>query len=104
MKKVIILLMCLLLAQIVRSQSWKANADSLVVNRLFADKISQIDIFAFPELLTSTDSITLYDGTVVHIPYMNCYGYFIDLQPFANWSHSCKYCFVDASLRHHWSS
>lgn len=84
----------------VRSQSWRAAADSLIVNHVLANAIGKVDIYVFPEPLTSTDSITLYDGSKIPIPYSNCYCYFIDIMPSANWSHPCKYCFVNASLRH----
>lgn len=82
------------------SQTWKANADSLIVKHVASGLIGQSDIFAFPETLTSTDSILLSDGTFIHVPYSNCYAYFFDLIPFANWGHACQYCFVNASLNH----
>ena len=88
----------LLLSVSVRSQSWRTNADSLIVNHVAADLVGHADIFVFPELLTSEDTIILSDGSVVQVPYTNCYGYFIDIHPLANWSHACKYCFVDSSL------
>lgn len=99
MKKLIILLLCLLLTLSVHSQSWKAEADSLMVNHLAANYLGQADIFAFPEMLSSADTIYLSDGTILPVPYTSCYGYFIDMQPFANWSHPCKYCFINASMR-----
>lgn len=98
MKRKTILLLFLLLTIIGYSQSWKANADSLIVNHLFVDAIGSVDIYAFPEMLTSSDTILLADGSIIQIPYSNCYGYFIDLLPTANWAHPCNYCFVNASL------
>ena len=100
MKKLVILSLCLFMTLTVRSQSWRAAADSLIVNHVLANAIGKVDIYVFPEPLTSTDSITLYDGSKIPIPYSNCYCYFIDIMPSANWSHPCKYCFVNASLRH----
>ncbi len=100
MKKTLLLSTCLLLASFVHSQSWRNQADSLVINHIFADKVSHVDIFAFPEMLSITDTVLLADGSILQVPYSSCYGYFVDNQPFANWSHPCKYCFVDASLNH----
>lgn len=84
----------------VHSQSWRSNADALVVNQIFANVVSQGDIYTFPNLLTSNDTVFLADGTFVNVPYTNCYGYFVDLQPYAHWAHSCVYCFVNASYNY----
>ncbi len=100
MKKIVFILLCMCFLSSLYSQSWKSNADYLVVNQLFGNEINHIDVFAFPEILTSTDSIVLLDGTVIQVPYNNCCGYFIDLMPLANWSHECKYCFVNPSMNH----
>lgn len=100
MKRVIILSFCLLMTVAVHSQSWQASADSLMVNHMAANYIGYVDIFAFPDMLTSTDTIVLADGTVIQVPYSSCYGYFIDIQPLANWSHPCKYCFIDSSMNY----
>lgn len=97
MKNHIILSLCLLMALSVHSQSWRAEADSLMVNHVFADKIGYVDIYTFPEVLTSADTIYLVDGSDIPVPYSNCIGYFINLMPYANWSHPCMYCFVNAS-------
>lgn len=97
MKRVIILSLCLLMTMAVRSQSWRTNADALIVNQLFVNNVGYVDIYAFPELLSGTDYVCSIDGDTIQVPYQNCVGYFIDLMPFAHWAHPCKYCFVDAS-------
>jgi hypothetical protein len=79
------------------SQSWRTQADSLVINHIFADKVGHVDIFSFPDILTNNDTIFLVDGDTILIPYTNCNGYFIDLIPSAGWAHPCKYCFVNPS-------
>ena len=100
MKKTLLLSTCLLLASFLHSQSWRNQADSLVINHIFADKVGRVDIFAFSEMLSIADTIILADGSILQVPYSSCYGYFVDNQPFANWSHPCKYCFVDISMNH----
>lgn len=97
MKRVIILSLCLLMTMAVRSQSLRTNADALIVNQLFVNNVGHVDIYAFPELLSSTDYVCSIDGDTIQVPYQNCVGYFIDLMPFVHWAHPCKYCFVDAS-------
>ena len=96
-RTIFIIFFALLLSISMRSQSRRTEADSLIVNHVAADLVGHVDIFAFPELLNSVDTIFLSNGSLVQIPYPNCYGYFIDIQPFANWAHPCKYCFVTAS-------
>ncbi len=92
MKKQIFLSLCLLMALTVHSQSWRTEADSLMLNHVLADKVSYVDIYTFPEMLTSTDTIFSVDGYAIPVPYTNCIGYFVNLMPFANWAHPCKYC------------
>ncbi|MBQ6305399.1 MAG: T9SS type A sorting domain-containing protein [Bacteroidales bacterium] len=100
LKKLLFLPLCMLFTLTVHSQSWRDNSDLLVVNQLFDNDINSVDIYTFPNMLTTTDSIVLADGTIIQVPYSNCYAYFINLMPMANWSHPCKYCFVNASMGH----
>ena len=97
MKKQLFLSICLLMTLTVRSQSWRTEADSLMVNHVLANKVDYVDIYTFPEELTSADTIYSVNGFAIPVPYNNCIGYFVNLMPFANWAHPCKYCFVNAS-------
>lgn len=87
--------MCLLFTFGLKAQITRQQADALVTNQIYDTIIEYVDIYSFPELLHRNDSIQLFDGTIISVPYNNCYGYFIDLLPFANWSHPCQYCFVN---------
>ena len=97
-KRLLFMPLCMLFTLTVHSQSWRDNSDLLVVNQLFENDINSVDIYTFPNMLTAADSIVLADGTTIQVPYSSCYAYFIDLMPTANWSHPCKYCFVNASM------
>ena len=88
------MLVCLLFTFGVKAQITREQANTIVVNQIYDTIIDYIDIYSFPDLLNRSDNIQLYDGTTIDIPYNNCYGYFIDLLPFANWSHPCQYCFI----------
>ena len=66
--------LCLMMTQMVHSQSWKANADALIVNQIFANVVGTGDIYAFPNLLTSTDTIFLADGTFVRLGHFAGHG------------------------------
>ena len=96
MKKILITFLCFLLPTTMYSQSWRANADSLIINHVFVDKIDHIDIYAFTDILSNSDTIISADNDTILVPYANCIGYFVNLMPFAHWAHHCQYCFVDA--------
>lgn len=100
MKKISFLLMCLLFTFGLKAQITRQQADALVTNQIFTSSLGNVDIYAFPEMVTSSERIDLADGTSIAVPYHSCYAYFIDLMPFANWSHPCKYCFVNANGSH----
>ena len=74
---------------IVEAQITRQQADNLVTNQIFTSSLGNVDIYAFPEMVTSSERIDLADGTSIAVPYHSCYAYFIDLMPFANWSHPC---------------
>ncbi len=95
MKKISFLLMCLLFNFCLKAQITRQQADAIVTNQIFSTNLNNVDIYAFPNMMTSSVRIDLADGTSVAVPYHTCYAYFIDLMPLANWSHPCKYCFVD---------
>lgn len=95
MKKISFLLMCLLFTFGLKAQITRQQADAIVTNQIFSTNLNNVDIYAFPNMMTSSVRIDLADGTSVAVPYHTCYAYFIDLMPLANWSHPCKYCFVD---------
>lgn len=100
MKKFTIMLVCLLFTFGLKAQITREQADAIVTNQIFFSDLDDVDIYAFPNVLTDNEAIGLADGTSVNVPYHTCYAYFIDLMPFANWSHPCKYCFVNTNGNH----
>lgn len=84
----------------VEAQINRSQADAIVTNHIFSSDLDDIDIFVFPNLLTSDEAVALADGTEIVVPFQNCYAYFIDLMPFTNWLHPCKYCFVNVNGDH----
>lgn len=100
MKKYTLIIMCLLSINYVEAQINRSQADAIITNQVFSTILDDIDIYVFPNLLTSDDAIILADGTEIAVPYQSCYAYFIDMMPFTNWSHPCKYCFVSVSGNH----
>lgn len=102
MKKVLFTLAVALMTMTTLGQEhgWKSSADSLIVNHVFADMVGRGNIYSFPRMLTNTDTVFSIDGEAIIVPFSNCYGYFVDHMPYANWAHSCNYCFVDVSMSH----
>ncbi len=94
------MLVCLLFTFGVKAQITREQADAIVTDQIFFSNLDDVDIYAFPNVLTDNEAIDLADGTSVDVPYHTCYAYFIDLMPFANWSHPCKYCFVNTNGNH----
>lgn len=99
-KYILIITICLVFINYVEAQITRQQSDGIVTNQIFLSNLEDIDIYAFPNLLTSNEAISLADGTEIAVPYPSCYAYFIDMMPYANWSHPCKYCFVSVSGNH----
>lgn len=100
MKKILLLALGLLPTLLAHSQSLRPLTDSLIINHIFEDEVGHVDIFSFPQELTNNDTVFTADGDTIRIPYTNCIGYFVDLMPFAHWTHPCKYCFVKAANKY----
>ncbi len=102
MRKILPLIVaCLVASNIALAQITHQQADDLIVNQIYGSIIEHIDIYASTESLHGKGKIQMFDGTTLSVPYGNCYGYFIDLLPFANWSHPCNYCLIDSSTGEH---
>lgn len=100
MKKILLLALGLLPTLLAHSQSLRPLTDSLIINHIFEDEVGHVDIFSFPQELTNNDTVFTADGDTIRIPYTNCIGYFVDMMPFAHWTHPCKYCFVKAANKY----
>ena len=97
MKKFTIMLVCLLFTFGVKAQITREQAESVIVSQIYDSVISQVDIYVYPQLLSSNSNVSLWDGTQINVP-NNCrWGFFVDLYPFANWGHPCQLCFVGSN-------
>ena len=98
MKRIIFLFSLLLIALFANAQISKLTSDSLVLN-MFGSNYSGI-VYGLDESINDNNIITA-DGDEIINPYNLSYIYFIDESPAANWSHSCKYCFVNVTTGNH---
>ncbi|MCX6233830.1 MAG: hypothetical protein NT175_03785 [Bacteroidetes bacterium] len=80
-----------------RAQFARQQANDLVLNQIFSDQLNMVDVYTSPDIQTSQNNIILYDSSTINIPTAECWVYFIDDLPFANWNHPCKYIFVNTA-------
>lgn len=98
MKRYSILLLTLLFALTVHAQVTKNQADSIVLRQVLDSSLyNKVDVYRFSQPLTVSNSIQLGDGSSIDASFQSSWGYFIDLIPFANWSHPCQVCFVNTA-------
>ena len=98
MKRLFIFLPALLLALTVQGQVTKNQADSIVLRQVLAPSlINNVDVYRFSQPLSDSDDIQSCWGSTIDAPFQSSWGYFIDLYPFANWSHPCQICFVNTA-------
>ena len=63
---------------------------TIILNNDWEDK----EIFASKEVQQGEDTINIGNSFIV-IPNFDCWFFFVDEKPFANWSHDCKYVFIN---------
>ena len=78
-------------------QFTKQQANDLVLNQVLANQLAQVDVFSLADVQTDQSGLALYDNSTIAIPYDECWVYFVDDLPFANWNHSCRYVFVNST-------
>ncbi len=78
-------------------QFTKQQANDLVLNQVLANQLAQVDVFSLADVQTEQSGLALYDNSTIAIPYDECWVYFVDDLPFANWNHSCRYVFVNST-------
>jgi hypothetical protein len=86
-----------LVACIAHGQVTKPQADDLVLNQLLQNQLSKVDVYSLPVVRSSQNSIVLFDNSIIELPYSECWVYFVDDLPPANWVHNCRYIFVNSA-------
>lgn len=80
----------MLFAQFTRQQ-----AIHKVLNEIVVADTGNINVYSAYDLLTNNDSIVLAFDTTLVCPYNYNWFFYIDDYPIANWSHPCRYIFID---------
>lgn len=77
------------------AQFTREQAINLALNQILLNDLDHIDVYASFEVETGPGEILLGDQTLLILPYMSNWVFFVDDHPFANWLHDCRYIFVN---------
>lgn len=99
MKRIIPMIFIYLLCVPVFSQINKTKADSIVANYLKNNNLHiNTQLYSAPNLFAdSIIYLELYNDSVL-APNNNCYVYFLDEKPEANWCHNSRFLFVTSTI------
>ncbi len=93
MKKIVLTFLGLLTVVIVNSQVSRDSALAIVRNHIA--NYDNYDIYTKNGTIDINDTIKLLSSKIIVPPQNNSWMFFVDEIPFADWSHPCKYVFVN---------
>ena len=73
----------------------KSAARDIVVNQIVGDEIENVNIYQEADVYSSS-FYELNPYKSLSVPYSNCWVFFIDDHPMANWEHNCRYVFMNS--------
>lgn len=76
----------------------KEQAYELVKKNLGDLSLNDVDIYVYPQVLPANSETESFSD-VITSPNTESWLFFVDEMPLGNWSHPCRYIFVDASSR-----
>lgn len=94
-KKIIALLLSIFVSINVQSHIEKKTAIELVKTQLRIDSVSNVNMYVSKTLIPPKTQFATLFGTKTS-PDFYSWLIFIDDYPFANWSHACRYIYVDS--------
>lgn len=71
------------------------DAKDIVLNNILGDEIEKVNVYESDQILTSQNSVTLWNGQTVSSQYENSWFYFVDDRPIAKWHHPCRLIFIN---------
>ncbi|MCB5253011.1 MAG: hypothetical protein RBR69_09665 [Candidatus Cloacimonadaceae bacterium] len=71
------------------------DAENLLLTNIVSDRIGQVDVYFFNELLPYNENVAC-TGYSVMTPYDSNWVAFIDEAPAFGWAHPCSYVFIDS--------
>ncbi|MBO7226040.1 MAG: caspase family protein [Bacteroidales bacterium] len=90
------LLVCamLMMCQLSLAQVSRDSAYAILKTDILDSTWETKEIFVSKEVLQGEDTVYIGNSFTV-IPNFDCWFFFVDEKPFANWSHDCKYVFIN---------
>jgi parallel beta-helix repeat protein len=95
MKMKFVISFVLLYVVIVVAGITNADAKDIVLNNILGDEIERVNVFESDQILTSQNSVTLWNGETISSQYENSWFYFVDDRPIAKWHHPCRLIFIN---------
>lgn len=81
---------------ITNAQITEHEAFNILENKVITKSLDSLEIFVTKTLLPNNTEVTSYSNTILKTT-EDSWMFFIDEQPFENWSHQCKYVFINSS-------
>jgi hypothetical protein len=72
----------------------KNDAENLLLSSIVHDRIGQVDVYLYDELMPLNENVACAGYTVL-TPYNSNWVAFIDEAPGFGWAHPCTYVFID---------
>jgi tetratricopeptide (TPR) repeat protein len=75
-------------------QITKQDAKDWILKELLKEKLGKVDVYISKDIVRKKDGLKLWKKQLA-VPYTECWIFFVDEMPFANWEHPCSYIFVN---------
>ncbi|MCK9398859.1 MAG: T9SS type A sorting domain-containing protein [Bacteroidales bacterium] len=72
----------------------KTQAISIVTTQIYLNQLDSINIYLYPDSITAIHyKMCPYDSLLN--PYSTSWLFFVDIEPWYNWDHNCRYIFIN---------
>ena len=95
MKRIVLIFWGLLSVIIANSQVSQDSALAILRNNIV--NYDDCDVYTVNSTIGIDDTIQLLNSGIIIPPQSNSWMFFVDEMPLANWSHPCKYVFINAN-------
>jgi hypothetical protein len=79
------------------AQFSRVDAIHLVMNDILLNEVGNINVYCCYDMKSGDEVLELPDFRTLSLSYSINWVFFVDDNPYAQWQHSCRYIFVDAS-------
>ncbi len=97
MKNFALFMIGILLPSLCFSQISKQESDSLILNVILLNDISNVEIYTLENEVSENSTITLYDNSSFNTEFGKSWIYFVDDLPYANWNHPSRFILINST-------